>query len=179
MPDDHETENFMDELLAEAEQKENAQIDGIMDLVLLEIGKMENQIAKNFATTEEECKILNDWSLRKNMKLQERIDFLALKLESFIRERGAKTVDLAHGTLRIRKTPDRFEIDIEELTDSADITLYTAQPTVYKPNLPGIKDMIKNEGVVPDGVTVIEGTEKFSYKLKQNGDSKDGDTEQE
>ncbi|MBL0176879.1 MAG: host-nuclease inhibitor Gam family protein, partial [Ignavibacteria bacterium] len=144
--------DFMEELLAEAEKKENSQQDAVFDMVLLEISKIETQIARNFDISAEEVKIINDWALKRNSKLQDRINWLATKLEAFIRERGVKTVDLPHGTLKIRKSQDRLEFfDLDEFMQTTNPALLTLVPATYKPNLAGIKEQIKLYDVVPDG----------------------------
>jgi hypothetical protein len=178
MEDASPDSNFMDELLAEAQLKENKNLDALMDLVLIEIRKLDEQIARNFRTSDEECKLIQDWALRRSAKLQDRINWLSTKLEAFIRERGCKTIDLPNGVLKIRKAQDRLEIDLEEFLETTDPSLLTLVPAMYKPNLAGIKAMIKEHDVVPDGVTVIEGIDKFSFKLKNQGDTDDGDHEE-
>ena len=166
--------SFMDELLAEAEAKENSQLDSIMDMVLIEIRKLDEQIARNFRTSDEECKLIQDWALRRSAKQQDRINWLAVKLEKFIRDRGVKTVSLANGTLKIRRSQDKIEFfDMEAFMETTNPALLTLVPAYYTPNLKGIKEQIKLYDVVPDGVEVIPGSDKFSYKLKTNGQGED------
>ncbi len=112
-----ETKNFLDELLAEVEAKEVSLHLAHVDLVLGEISNLEEQIAKNFEETEKEKAILDDWTLRKNSKLQERIDWMSRKLEAFMREQGddVKTIEVCNGKLLRRKQPNRLEIaDIDD-----------------------------------------------------------------
>ena len=174
-----ESVDFLEELLIEAEKAENSQQDAYYDLVLAEIRKIEDQIARNFEIAEQEIKIVNDWALLRSSKLQDRINWLATKLESFIRSRGAKTIDLPNGTLRIRKSQDKIEVtDIDAFLASARAELLTVIPEEMKPDLAAIKAFIKRSGKPPEGVTRIEGTDKFTYKLRSNGVTDDGNNEE-
>ena len=87
-----ETKNFLDELLEEVEAKEVSLHLAHVDLVLGEISNLEEQIAKNFDETEKEKAILDDWTLRKNSKLQERIDWMSRKLEAFMKSSQETTL---------------------------------------------------------------------------------------
>jgi hypothetical protein len=44
--------HFMDDLLAEVEEKERIQSDALCDLTLMEISDLETKIARTFATAE-------------------------------------------------------------------------------------------------------------------------------
>ena len=159
--------NFLEELLLEAELKEIKQTQAYFDLILIEIGKLQSQIEVNFAEAEKEIEIIKEWSLNKNSKLQDKIDFLSRKLEAYIREEGKKTIELPHGDLKFHKKPDRVEIaDLELFLQSATSDMIRTQPEEIKPDLNKIKAYIKEKGRIPKGVSVIEGKEEFSYKLK-------------
>ena len=146
------------------------------DLLLLEISKLQQQIADNFSNIEKEIEILNSWTLQKNSKLQERISLFERKLEAFIREEGLKTVELPNGTLKLHKKPDKAEVtDIDLFLKHAKQELLTVIPEQVKPNINKIKSFIKLRKVIPEGITVIEGKEEFSYKLNnQKEENNDG-----
>ena len=95
-----EESNFLDELIAEAEQKEEKQSLAYFDLIVTEVARLEDEIAYNFQQSEEEAAIIHDWALKRNSVLQERSNLLKLKLEAFIRHEGKKTIDLPRGTDR-------------------------------------------------------------------------------
>lgn len=159
--------NFLEELLLEAEQKEIKQTAAYFDLILIEIGKLQSDIESNFAEAEKEIEIIKEWSLNKNSKLQDKIDFLSRKLETYIREEGKKTIELPHGDLKFHKKQDKVEIaDLELFLQSATSDMIRTQPEEIKPDLNKIKAYIKEKGRIPKGVNVIEGKEEFSYKLK-------------
>ncbi len=170
-----ETTNFLDELLAEAEIKEEKQTAAYYDLLIAEVSRLENEIAGNFTEAEKEAAIISDWALRKNATLQERSAFLKLKLEAYIREEGKKTIDLPHGVLKIRKSPDKVEIsDMEVFLANANSQMVNVVPESVKPDLSKIKAYMKMTGGKPiAGVTVIEGVESFKLTLRNQGEEKE------
>ena len=165
-----ETTNFLDELLAEAELKEEQRTTAYYDLLVMEVGKLENQIAETFAEAEKEVQIINEWALKRNSVLQEKANLLKLKLESYIREEGKKTIELPHGTLKVRKMPDKVEIaDMELFLSKATAQMVTVVPETVKPDLTKIKAFIKmTGGKTPEGVTLIEGKEEFKLSLRNS-----------
>ncbi len=173
-----EPENFIDVLLAEAEAAEDRQLDAYYDLVLVEIKRLNHEIANIFEVAEKEKSIIDGWALTRNTKLTERVSFLARKLQSFIEQRGVKTIDMPNGKLQIRKKPDRIEIeDLNVFLANADPSLLDSIPESCKPNLTKIKAHVKmTGGKVPDGCRLIPGDEAFSYKLKQESED-DGEDE--
>jgi len=160
--------NFLDELLLEAEQKEIKQTAAYFDLILIELGKLQAEIESNFAEAEKEIEIIKEWSLNKNSKLQDKINFLSLKLEAWVKQEARKTIELPNGELRYYKKPDKVEIsNLEEFLKTATADMIRVVPEEVKPDLNKIKAYIKNKGRIPKGVTVIEGREEFSYKLNK------------
>jgi hypothetical protein len=157
--------DFIEEILKEAEQKEEQQTEAYFDLLLLAIRKLSQQIEYNFHEAEKECSMINNFVLHKNTQLQERIKWLEMKLESFIKERGEKTITLPNGTLKMHKKPDKIEIeDLELFLKKAKPEMLTVVPEQVKPDLNKIKAYIKTKPV-PAGIKLIEGKEEFSYKL--------------
>jgi hypothetical protein len=76
---------------------------------------------------------------------------------------------LPHGTLKLRKKPDKVEVeDLDQFLASATHDMVTVVPEQIKPNLTSIKSIIKKSGRIPAGVKLIEGEDEFSLKLKQN-----------
>lgn len=158
--------NFLDELLQEAESKEMYQTEAYYDLVLLQIKNLQGQIASNFSEAEKEIQHINSWVLQRNMVLDERCKMLARKLEAFIRERQVKTIELPNGTLKMRKRQDKIEIEnLELFLKHARPEVLTIIPEQVKPDLSKIKNFIKRKPV-PAGIKVVPGTEEFSYKLR-------------
>lgn len=158
-------ENFIDDLIKEAEEKEEKQTEAYFDLLLLEIKRLNSDIEKNFDEAEKEVEIIKNWALSKNSKLQDRIKWIELKLEAFIKERKEKTIELPNGVLKMHKKPDRVEItDMDLFLKHARAEMLSVVPEQMKPDLNKIKAWVKSH-LAPKGVTVIKGKEEFSYKL--------------
>lgn len=158
---------FLDELLEEVELKEDQQTEVFIDLLLLRIKSLQDEIADNFSNADKEIEIIKNWALSKNTVLQERINLIEKQLEQFARSSEKKTIDLPNGILKVRKSPDKAEIeDLELFLSKANADLVTVIPEQIKPNLKNIKNFIKMTTKVPDGVKVIEGKEEFSYTIK-------------
>jgi arginine deiminase len=159
--------NFLDELLLEAEQKEELQTQAYFDLIIIEVARLEDKIASTFEQAKIEVAIINDWALRRNQKESERIELLKSKLETWLRSLNQKTIDLPHGTLKLRKKPDKVEVeDLDKFLASATHDIVTFVPEQIKPNLTSIKAVIKKSGRIPAGVKLIEGTNEFSLTIK-------------
>ena len=171
-------ENFLDELLQEAEDKEIQQTEAYMDLLLLDIKKMKEKMIQNFNESEKEIEIIKSWAIRKNSILEERIKFLAKKLEMFIRERGEKTISLPNGELKFHKKQDKIEIsDLEFFLKNAHKDLLDVVPEQVKPSLIKIKQWLKTKPV-PKGVIVIPGKQEFTYRLNNEKEEINGGTEE-
>lgn len=157
----------MDELLKEVEAKELEQTEASYDLMLLAIKKFQSEIEHNFQEAEKECTMIRNFILSKNSQIQERIKWLEMKLEAYIRERGDKTISLCNGTLKMHKKPDRVEIeDLELFLKNARKEWLSVIPEQVKPNLLAIKNYIKTRPT-PQGVKIIEGQIEFNYSLNK------------
>ena len=168
--------NFLDELLKQAETVESEKTEAYYDLMLLQIKTLNAQIQKNFIQAEKECGIINNWALTRNTMLTERVRLLELKLKAFILETKQKTIDLPNGVLKMHKKPDKVEItDIELFLSNAKPNMLTVIPETVKPDLNKIKAFVKTKPV-PLGVTVTEGKEEFTYKLKGQNDAGEEET---
>ena len=167
---------FLDDLLQEAESKEAYQTEAYYDLILLQIKNLQGQIANNFSEAEKEINLINNWTLSRNSVLNERTQVLERKLEQFIRERQLKTLELPNGVLKLHKSQDKLDIDNMELfLQHAPAEVLTIIPEQVKPDLSKLKAFIKRRPV-PAGVSIIEGKEKFSYKLRK--EAEDGGQEE-
>jgi hypothetical protein len=169
-------ENFIDEILREAEEKEQKLSIEFADLTLIEISNLEKQIQTNFEQAAREREIIKNWALSRNSSLASRVEFLSKKLEVFIKETGEKTINLPNGILKMHKKPDRIEVDdLELFLKNARPEWLTVIPEQAKPNLVAIKNHIRTRPI-PKGVKVIEGEVEFSYKL--NGEENAGEETQ-
>jgi hypothetical protein len=174
-----EEKSFIDQLLEEAEAKEKKLGQAQLDLILIEIRKLEEQVEKNFDTAAQEREIIKNWALERNTMLQSRIDWLSKKLEFYLREEKLKTLDLPNGIIRIRKQPEKITVmDEEKFFKKATSDLLNIIPETAKPDLLKIRSWIRQTGRVPKGVEVQPQNEKFSYTIKRNNNEKEktGDT---
>jgi hypothetical protein len=169
--------NFIDEMLQEIEASEEKQTEASYDLMLLAIKKFQSEIEQNFQEAEKECTMIRNFVLNKNTQIQERIKWLEMKLEAYIREREEKTISLPNGTLKMHKKPDRVEVELMELfLKNARPEWLTVIPEQVKPNLLAIKNHIKTRPT-PRGVIVTKGQEEFSYKLNNEEENAREETE--
>ena len=170
---DNEGKSFIDELIEEAEAKEEKLMQSHLDLILIEIRNLEDSIEKNFATASEEREIIKNWALNRNSLLNARIEWLCKKLEKFLKEEKIKTLDLPNGIIRTRKQQDTIVIiDEEKFFKNATSDMLSIVPETAKPDLLKIRAWIKKSGRVPKGVEKTAQPEKFSYTIKRNGNGK-------
>ncbi len=163
-----ESTSFIDELLAEAESAECRLTLAHYDLLILEYSKLQDEITRNFEEAEREKQIIHEWAIQRNSKIQDKADYILRKLEAYIREEGKKTIDLPHGILKIRKRPDKVEIDnLDAFLSEASGSFVQIIPEQLKPDLNKIKAYIKQTGAIPAGVNYIIGEEDFSLKLNK------------
>jgi len=168
-----EEKSFIDQLIEEAEEKDKKLEQSHLDLILIEIRKLEEQIEKNFDTAAQEREIIKNWALERNTILSSRIEWLNRKLELYLKEENVKTLDLPNGIIRIRKQPEKVIIvDEEKFFKKATNALLNIIPESARPDILKIKSWIKRTGKIPDGVTVTSSDEKFSYTIKkENGNN--------
>lgn len=165
-------EDFIETMLQELEAKEQQLQLSQIDTILMEISKLQTEIEHNFKQAEEEKKLIDEWAISRNAKIQERADWLTKKLEAWMAEHpDTKTVDLPHGQLLRRKQIDKFEVtDLELFMTNKNLSQLTnLQPEIIVPSKEKIKAFYKMTTKLPAGVELISGVEKFSIKIKQNG----------
>ena len=172
--------SFMDQIVKEAEEKEQKLNREMADLMLLEIRNLQEEIEQTFEQAERERNIIKNWAITKNSKLTNRIEWISKKLELFLKEEGVKTLDLAFGTIRFRKQPDRVEIvDDEMFLNNATSNILTIVPESAKADMNKIKAFIKQTGRIPQGCELIQGTTKFSYKINNHKEAEVNGTKKE
>jgi len=159
--------NFIEDILRESEEREIQWTEANYDLMLLAIKNYQTQIGHNFAEAEKECTMIRNFVLSQNSQIQERIKWLEMKLEAYIREREEKTINLPNGTLKMHKKPDRIEVEnLDLFLKNARKEFLTLIPEQVKPNLIAIKNHIKTRPT-PPGIKLLEGQVEFSYSLNK------------
>ena len=162
----NEGASFIDQIVGEAEENEQKLNCELADMMLLEIRNLQEEIEQTFEQAERERTIIKNWAITKNSKLTNRIEWISKKLELFLKEEGVKTLELAFGTIRFRKQPDRIEIvDDEVFLNNATSNILTIVPETAKADLNKIKAFIKQTGRIPQGCEEFPGEIKFSYKI--------------
>ena len=163
------TTDFIDEMLAEAENAEAAQKEAYYDLVLADVARLKNRIQEIFEQADAEKVIIEEFALRQSTKLQDRVDFLVKQLEGFLATKDQKTLEMPHGTLRFRKGQARVEVsDLALFLENATSQMLTVTPESAKPSISGIKSYLKmTSGKIPPGVKITEGKQEFSFKLRE------------
>ncbi len=137
--------SFIDQIVNEAEEKEQKLNREMADLMLLEIRNLQVEIEQTFEQAERERTIIKNWAITKNSKLAGKIEWLSKKLELFLKEEKVKTLELAFGSLRFRKLPDRVEIlDNELFLNNATSNMLSIIPETAKADLNKIKYNEKN-----------------------------------
>jgi hypothetical protein len=146
--------------------------------MLLEIRNLQEEIERVFDQAEKERTIIKNWAITKNSKLTNRIEWISKKLELFLKEENVKTLELAFGSLRFRKQPDRVEIlDNELFLNNATSNMLSIIPETAKADLNKIKAFIKRSGRTPKGCEVIPGEVKFSYSINNHKEKENGKKE--
>ena len=166
LTEQQQAKSFIDELLEEAEQKERQEIEAYLDMAIREIAELQSAIERTNEIAEKDIELIRRWAVNENLKRTERIEMLKSKLDSYIRSTDKKTITLPHGTLKLRRKPDKVEVtDLELFIKNATKEMVTVVPEQIKPSLPAIKKWIKMTGKIPEGVKLIEGEVEFSLKL--------------
>ncbi len=164
-----EGESFIDQLVEEAEEKEQKLNCEMADLMLLEIRNLQEEIERVFEQAERERNIIKNWAITKNSKLTNRIEWISKKLELFLKEENVKTLELAFGTIRFRKQPDKIEIIDDELfLNNATSSVLSIVPETAEADMNKIKAFIKRSGRIPQGCEMIPGGIKFSYSINNH-----------
>lgn len=160
---ENESVSFIDELIADADLWDKRTV---MDFLLRELTTLEEKADRNYVVAHQEIAIINDWLIRKNAQIEERKSMIASRLEFVFRQDDVKTLDLAHGILKIRKLPDKVEItDLPVFLKSAPGECLSVIPEEVKPNLQKIKAFLKSHNTIP-GVEIQKGAEKFTYQTR-------------
>lgn len=165
--------SFIQELILEAEEAEQNTTLAFYDLLIIRISEIQKTMDVNYNNCQQEIDLIQNFMLTKNSKLQGQVDGIMSQLESLIKDRNekdksVKSIDLPHGLIRLHKTPNKVEVsDLDKFMSVATSDMITAVSEQLKPNLNGIKKYVKLSGRIPEGISIIEGTEKFSIKIKE------------
>jgi hypothetical protein len=174
---------FMDELLAEVEEKEQQrklELDLLKaDQLLMAVSKLESQMNEVNKLANDEIALIENYRNNELERIEKKRSWLLFNLEGFARQQceanGSKSIRLPHGSLALRKGRDKVEIDNLEvfMKVAARHGLLRITPEKKDPDLQAISAWIKlHGGEIPIGVKFIPATINFYYSL--NGDNHNG-----
>jgi len=129
--------------------------------------KMKEKAIDNVkATASKLIQDIEDWQSKKIQQNQGQIDFLCTSMQNYLKQKNLKSMQLAPGTIGMRKQQDKILIIDEELFyEKADSQLLRHIPEAYEPDMKKIKEFIKTSSAIPKGVDVTPQDPKFYYKL--------------
>ncbi len=173
---------FIDQILIEAEQKERVQVLAMnklrADQILQTLAVLEDEAQEVDSIVEAEMKILEEYRASERQKIERKAEWLESKLEQFIRSTDQKTINLPHGSLKLRLGREKVEV-----TDKTAYLPFAQRKGLLRHIDPSdeidllkLHNYIKQAGHIPTGVTVIPASTKFSYstlKGNNNGNGKE------
>ena len=176
--------SFMDELLAEVEQKEHQvkiELDRLKaDQLLMAVAKLESQMGDVNTLADDEIKLIEQYRKLEIERLEKKRSWLLFNLEGFWRQQseqtGEKSLRLPHGSLALRKGRDKVEIENMAifLKMAPRYGFLRTTPEKHEPDLAAIAAHIKARGEIPLGTKLIPGGINFSYQLNNNGGPSNG-----
>ncbi|TAK54027.1 MAG: hypothetical protein EPO24_13600 [Bacteroidetes bacterium] len=106
---------FIDELLAETEQRE-LQVNKVRaDQLLMAITILEGKMDDVNKLCDDEMQIIESYRESEIAKLEKKCSWLAWNLEQFIRSTNEKTIKLPHGAIKLRLGRDKVEVSNMEV----------------------------------------------------------------
>jgi len=172
--------NFLDELLAEVEEKQLQQkieLDQLKaDQLLMAVAKLESQMDEVNKLADDEIALIEAYRKSEIERLDKKRSWLLFNLEGFWRQQseqtGEKTLRLPHGSLALRKGRDKIEI--ENMAVFLKIAprngWLRTTPEKHEPDMTAINLHLKTTGEIPLGTKLIPGGINFSYQItKGNG----------
>ena len=175
---------FMDELLAEVEEKEQRvklELDRLKaDQLLMAVAKLDSQIEDANKLCDDEIKLIEQYRQSEVERIEKKRSWLLYNVEGWARQQleqnGDKTIRLPHATLALRKGRDKVEIqDMETFLKVATrYGLLRTTPEEHVPDLTALNAFVKRTGQIPIGTKLIPGTTNFSYTLNTKGEPSNG-----
>jgi len=154
------------------------------DQALAAIVVIEDKIEEVEQIARQEIELIENWKETETAKLQNKINWLSFNLEKYIRSTGDSTINLAHGSIKVRKSRDRLEIiDLKKFIPIGQrLGLLRRIEEKFEPDLNAIRAYLKTNGNrPPNGVIFTPGQPIFSYitnkKGSANGESERTETE--
>jgi phage host-nuclease inhibitor protein Gam len=176
--------NFMTELLAEVEEKEQErklELDSLRaDQALMAIAKLESQMAEANKLCDDEIALIENYRKNELERLERRRNWIVFNVEGWARQHseatGEKTIRIPHGSLSLRKGRDKIEIQDMAvfMKVAARYGFLRTTPAKDEPDLKAIYAHYSKTGEIVSGTKVIPATTNFSYQLTTNGGPTNG-----
>jgi len=156
---------FIDDLLAESEQRELEMNKLKADQLLMAISVLEGKMEDVNKLADDEIQIIESYRETELAKLEKKSSWLAWNLEQFIRSTKDKTMKLPHGALKLRLGRDKVEVSNLDvfMKQAPKLGFLKVIPESYEPDMQKINEYIKSRGIIPDGVSMTPAKTKFSY----------------
>ncbi len=170
---------FIDELLQEREAEELQQRLEMSrlhaDQILMALAVLDKRKKEVDRLCEDEIQLIQQYRGSEYAKIEKKESWLCFNLENFIKQTGEKTIQLVHGSIRLRAGRDKVQVtDLDKFLPFAKHkNLLRTVPEEQIPDLQAIHAYIKKWGEIPAGVQVVSGETKFSYLLITNGEKDD------
>jgi len=123
---------------------------------------------------------INEWCDAAMMQVKASILYFQQPLQIFMESRNrenekVKSIKFPNGTIGLRKSPDRIEIDRNFQPDQhpEDKFVKSVVKTIYSVDKKAIADQAKETGEVPDYAVLIPGETKFYYKFQEEDNGTD------
>lgn len=161
--------HFIDELIQESEKAEEQQRLELTklkaDQLLMAIEVLEGQVEDVDNLFKDEFKIIDEYRQVEQERLMKKVRWLVWNLEQYMRSTGEKTMNLPHGTLKLRLGRDKIEVaDLQQfLNDPANQQFLKTIPESFQPDNQALHQYIKQTGHLPKGVNLIPADVKFHY----------------
>jgi hypothetical protein len=141
------------------------------DQALAAIASIEEKVSEIEQIAEEEIKLITSWKESELAKLQRKESWLSFQLKQFLHTLDIATCNLAHGTIRLRKSRDSVTVDVEKfLPIGKKLGLVRHIDAKDEPDLNAIRAYLKlNGNRPPTGVILTPGQPTFSYKTYKKG----------
>lgn len=165
--DEQEREAFLRSFgdLPNSDEADQVGLDIIIDRYLERIAEREAEIARNAEISARRVEMIKQWERDANVSLERECRWLQQQIEGFSRQYDfgkKKTRALPHGEFGNRWQPERIEI----IDPVAAVAFAKANGLEIKEsvNKTPLHDHVKKTGIIPDGVEVVPGWDKFFVK---------------
>jgi len=161
--------DFIEELLQESETRREQQaveMDKLTaDKMLSAVAVLESQMQDVNQLVKKEIQLLESYRETELGRLDKKRSWLTFNLEGYMRSSGAKTMNLPHGQLKLRKSRDRVVIVAMEqfMEIGVKLGLLRKVPESLTPDTKAILTHVHSTGEILPGIEVIPAEVKFSY----------------